>query len=470
MALNAALSWTMLTMALQTILRMGGNIALTHILLPHDFGLAAIVFAVIFGIEMMTDGGAMVSLMRSKRTDDAWLDTVWTFEVCRSLLIATVAVIIAHPVALIFKEPQLTPMMMFIGLVPVCSALTSTSKYMALRNLSLKRYSIAEVAVVIISYAVSLPVAWYTGSAWALLLGGVAYVALLSLSSYFIFPYRRHRLRFERAALKELLGFGLWLTLTSAIAFVIVQGDKFIIGKALGVSALGVYSVAAAWSGALTDVAVRFVMRIFIPVFSAMYREDGHTDRIRRLRINMLLSGMVPVAAFSGLGYPLVHFVYPDTMSGAAPVLGVLVIGVWFAVLDTLYHHQFLAEGKSDRRIYAQIVSLLFLAVALALTWSNLTTFSLTAIFVAGIAVRTAVMAAMAYTGNLRSGFPDLALTLMFLALAYLSSYTAYWFSLMTSDLGVMFLQVAAMSLPAIVIGYYALKRSNLLMTNLIQT
>jgi O-antigen/teichoic acid export membrane protein len=469
MALNAALSWTMLTMALQTILRMGGNIALTHILLPHDFGLAAIVFAVIFGIEMMTDGGAMVSLMRSKRTDDAWLDTVWTFEVCRSLLIATVAVIIAHPVSVIFEEPQLAPMMMFIGLVPVSSALTSTSKYMALRNLSLKRYSIAEVAVLAFSYLISLPVAWYTKSAWALLFGGVAYVALLSLSSFFIFPSRRHRLRFEKAALKEVLGFGLWLTVTSAIAFAIVQGDKFIIGKALGVSALGVYSVAAAWSGALTDVAVRFIMRIFIPVFSAMYREDGHTDRIRRLRINMLLSGMVPVAAFSGLGYPLVHFVYPDSMNGAAPVLGVLVVGVWFAVLDTLYHHQFLAEGKSDRRLYAQVVSLIFLAAALALTWSHLTTFSLTAIFVAGIAVRSSVMASMAYAGNLKAGVPDLALTLVFLALAYFFSYTAQWLSLITSDLGVMLLQMAVMALPAIAIGFFTLKRSNLLMANLIQ-
>ncbi len=456
-------------MSLQTVVRMGGNIALTHILLPHDFGLVAIVYAVIFGIEMMTDGGATVSLMRSKRTDDAWLDTVWSFEVSRSLLISAVAIVVAYPVAAIFNEPQLAPMLMFIGIVPVSAALTSTSKHMALRNLSLKRYSIAELTMLAVSYAVSLPLAWYTKSAWALLFGGVAYVAMLSASSYFIFPHRRHRYRFEKEALREVLGFGIWLTVTSTIAFVIVQGDKFIIGKALGVSALGVYSVAAAWSAALGDIAGRFIMRIFVPVFSAMYREDGNSGRIRRIRINMLLSGMLPVAAFSGLGNPIVHFLYPDTMSDAAPILGVLVIGVWFAVFDMLYHHQFLAEGKSDRRLYAQIVSLVFLGITLAVTWSHLTTLSLSTVFVAGIAVRASVMGLMAYSQNLKDGLVDILLTLMFLILAYLFSMSANWLARMTTDLGVIILQMAAVALPTVAVCLFALRRSNRLMAHLIK-
>ncbi len=451
-------------MAVQTIVRMGGNIALSHMLLPHEFGLSAIVYAVIFGIEMMTDGGAMVSLLRSKRTDHDWLDTVWTFEICRGLLIALIAVAIAKPVAVIFNEDELMPMMIFIGLMPIFNALPSTSKYMDLRNLDLKRYSIFEIVVLVLSYCVTFPVAWYTGSAWGLLIGGIAYVAILAGLSFIIFPYRPHRLRLEKEALRELMGFGLWLTLTSAIAFLIAQSDKFIIGKMLSVAALGVYSIAATWSSALTDLCIRFIMRIFVPVFSAMYREDGHSGRIRRLRINLLMTGLVPVAAISGLGQPLIHFLYPDTMNDAGPLLGVLVVGVWFAVLDTLYHHQFLAEGKSDRRLYAQIASLLFLAVALPLTWQNLSALSLSRIFVAGIALRASVMGVMAYSRNFKAGWADLALTMFFLVLSWFFMHTSVWLSQVTSDLGVIFCQMAAIAVPAGVIGYIALRRANRLM------
>ncbi len=464
MALNAALSWTLMTMAVQTVVRMGGNIALSHMLLPHEFGLSAIVYAVIFGIEMMTDGGAMVSLMRSKRTDNAWLDTVWTFEITRGVLIALIAMAVAYPVSVIFNEKALLPMMMFIGVMPIFNALPSTSKYMDMRNLDLKRYSIFEIVVLVLSYCVTIPVAWYTGSAWGLLVGGVAYVAILAGLSFIIFPYRPHRLRFEREALRELMGFGLWLTLTSAIAFLIVQSDKFIIGKMLSVAALGVYSIAATWSSALTDLCVRFIMRIFVPVFSSMYRVDGHSGRIRRLRINLLLSGMVPVAAVSGLGRPLIHFLYPATMNDAGPLLGVLVVGVWFAVLDTLYHHQFLAEGKSDRRLYAQIISLLFLAVALPLTWQNLTALSLSKVFVVGIAVRAAVMGAMAYSRDFKDGWADLALSALFLSLSWFFMHTSAWLAQVTSDLGVIFFQMAAIAIPAGLIALFALRRANRLM------
>ncbi len=461
MALNRALTWTLLAMAATTVMKLGGNWALAHLLLPYDFGLAAIVFAIIFGIEMMTDGGAVFSLIRSKRTDDAWLDTVWSFQIARSALIALIACAIAWPIGSFYNERKITYMLLFVALLPICTATISTTANMALRDLNLKRYSAMEISALALSYISSLFVAWYFQSAWALVIGGVVNAAMLLVFSFTMFPHRPHKFRFEPEALREVLGFGLWLTLTSAIAFVIAQGDKFIISKALSISALGIYSIAISWAMALAEVAGRIIMRIFVPVFSSMFREDGNADRIAKVRMNVLIAGIIPFASVAGVGEHIINFLYPERLAEAGPVLRVLLIGVWFQTLDNLYYHQFLAEGKSDRRFYAQIISLIGLVIALYLAWEHLTIWYLSAIFAAGIALRSFVMNIMANWGRWSRSVPDIVLSIVFLLMVAAFTWIANWLEAFGGDFMVMMIVIGCAALPSLGIALHALKQSN---------
>jgi O-antigen/teichoic acid export membrane protein len=461
MALNKPLFWTLGTMGVMSALKLGGNVTLGHILTPHDFGLAAIVFAVIFGLEMMTDGGAIMSLIRSKRTDNAWLDTVWSFQIVRSLLICALAMIAAKPLSNFFQEPELFGLLLLIGILPVCDAFVSTSANMALRDLKLKQYSILEIGSLIISYCVTIPVAYYYQTAWALVLGGVVNTAAHAVFSFVLFPYRPHRFRFEREALRELFGFGIWLTITSAIGFLLFQGDKLIVGKALGTVALGLYSIAVTWSMAFADAAMRLVMRVFVPAFASVYRADGHTRRIAQIRRQVLIAIMVPFAVIAALGQQIIEFIYPPIMTESGPLLQILMIGVWFSMLDMLYNNQFLVEGKSDRRLYAQIMSIIALALMIYFDWGNLTTLHLCAIFVAGTAVRALTMCTMAYANEPSAAVPDILLTVVFLVLVVTFSASTVWLSQYAGTFVVMLTTGLVTALPALGLGWYAWKKSN---------
>jgi O-antigen/teichoic acid export membrane protein len=461
MVLNKAMTWTLLTMVITTVLRLGGNPTLGHILTPHDFGVAAIVFAIIFGIEMMTDGGAVVSMFRSKRTDDAWLDTVWSFQISRSLLIFGIAVVAAKPIAVFFEEPQLFGMMIFVGLMPVLDAMASTSLNMSIRDLDLKRYSILEIISLAANYAVTIPIAYFYHTAWALIAGGVVYSGCHFVLSFIMFPYRKHRFRFEPQALQELLGFGLWLILTSSVGFMLLQGDKLIVGKALGTEALGIYSIAATWAIALVDLISKVVMRIFVPAFASIYREDGHTGRIAEIRKQVLLATMLPIAAAAAVGEQIIDFLYPIAMTEAGPLLRLMIIGIWFSVLDTLYHHQFLVQGKSDRRLYAQITSIIFIAIMLLIGLEKSTAYYLAAVFVGGIAVRAAVMCAMANVQKPSGAAMDIVLTICFLVLVLVFSYATAWLATMAGDFVVMLIMGLALVVPSAAVAWHAWKQSN---------
>src|SRR4030067_2852480 len=104
-------SWTLLGYGVNQALRLGGNLILTRLLFPEAFGMMAIIQAVAFGAHMLTDVGIGPSVVQKERGNDpAFLNTAWTIQIIRGILVWLALCAMALPIAGLYGEPLLSVM------------------------------------------------------------------------------------------------------------------------------------------------------------------------------------------------------------------------------------------------------------------------------------------------------------------------------------------------------------------------
>ena len=90
------------------VVRLGGNLILTRLLFPEAFGLAALVNIALQGLELLSDVGFGQSIVQNKRGEDpVFLNTAWTLQILRGVILSVLCLLLAHPFSLLYEEPIL---------------------------------------------------------------------------------------------------------------------------------------------------------------------------------------------------------------------------------------------------------------------------------------------------------------------------------------------------------------------------
>jgi hypothetical protein len=79
--------WTIAGYGASQVMRFGGNLILTRLLLPEYFGLMALVNIPIIGLQLFSDVGIIPSIVQNKRGDEpGFYNTAWTLQIVRGIL------------------------------------------------------------------------------------------------------------------------------------------------------------------------------------------------------------------------------------------------------------------------------------------------------------------------------------------------------------------------------------------------
>lgn len=141
-----------------------------------------------------------------------------------------------------------------------------------------RRRLVIDTVIFTVTSAISIGLAVAGAGPWSLAWGSLAGNATSAVLLLAWSP-QRFRLGWDRAARRELLGFGLPLAAASALVFAMLNVDYVIVGSHLGVQALGFYLLAfnlSSWPVSLFSSPVR---RVSMPAFArsedVARREDG---------------------------------------------------------------------------------------------------------------------------------------------------------------------------------------------------
>jgi len=342
-------TWSILAHGGSQLLRFASNIVLARLLFPEAFGLMAIVNALLQGLHLFSDIGIGPSIIQNARGNDpAFLNTAWTVQVVRGTVLWLVACAIALPAAIFYGDPRLTWLVAVSGLNALIGGFNSTRLHSMYRNVDLARVSLIDFGSQAIGLLAIIVWALVDPSLWALVFGSLAGSLAELVLSYVALPGIRNRFQFERRALTELVHFGRWIFLSTALTFLVMQSDKLIFGKLVDKAMLGVYGFGVAISSMPVLLLGRIESSVFLPVFSRVHNSGEALqpvfDRVRRPWL--ILCGWV-LAGLAGGGAAAVNLLWDARYADAGWITQLLSIAGWFGILELTNGAAILARGQA---------------------------------------------------------------------------------------------------------------------------
>ncbi len=334
------------------VLRLATNLILTRILFPEAFGLMALVMVFLMGLAMFSDVGISPAIAQSKRGDDPdFLNTAFTIQIIRGVFLFAVGCLLALPAAHFYGEDILAPMLMVASLQFIITGFVPTRLETAKRHLLMGRITALDMMCQTMSVFVTVGLALWTGSVWALVFSGLFGAAIQVVLYSLYLPGPRNRLRWEGAAASELIHFGKWIFLSTICGFFLGQGDRLILGKVLPLDAFGVYSIGFFLASFPLMLGHMVTGRVLIPIYRDRPPRESRDNflKLRRMRI-MATAGLMGLMMTVGLlGVWLVDLMY-DARYLAAGGIVVLITCIQMPVLIALtYDQAALAAGDSKR-------------------------------------------------------------------------------------------------------------------------
>ncbi|MCP5115308.1 MAG: oligosaccharide flippase family protein, partial [bacterium] len=90
------------------VLRLGSQVFLAHLLFREHFSTIALMRVFLVGVEMLSEVGIRGSVVYHKRgTDPTFLNTAWTLQIARGVLMWLVCWALAWPASMFFDRPVL---------------------------------------------------------------------------------------------------------------------------------------------------------------------------------------------------------------------------------------------------------------------------------------------------------------------------------------------------------------------------
>lgn len=328
-------------------LRLASNLILTRLLFPEAFGLMALISLVTVGLMLFSDVGIAPSIAQSKRGDDPdFLNTAWSIQVIRGVILFGIATALAGPAAWFYDAPDLAVYLPIAALSLLIAGFNPTRIETAHRHLLVGRLTVLDLASQVIGIVVMIGLAVVWQSVASLVVGGVVGALAKLALTWTLLPGAANRFRWERAALEELVGFGKWIFLSTVFWFFASQGDKAVLGKFLSLETLGIYNIGYFLASFPMLLGTAVTGKLMIPV----YRDAKHeTAKIARLRYG-LSGGIVGLLlVMAAVGPWLVGVLYDPRYEAAGGIVTLLAVALLPQVIGLTYDQAALAAGDSRR-------------------------------------------------------------------------------------------------------------------------
>lgn len=321
-ALRGALASVMMSGG-EHILRFASNLILTRLLFPEAFGLMALLQVFLVGVQAVTNFGLRAAVLQNPRGDEpAFLNTAWTLQIIRGILIWLILVAASPLIADLYDQPILAQLMPVAALTLVITGFRTTKVLFVQRHLQLGRFSALEIVAQAIGLVCMSLMAWQMGSVWALVLGTLVQPVVANILHLLFLDGSRNRLQLERESVRDILTLGKFLVISTIATYVIKQSDRAVLGLFIPIDLLGIYGIAFALASVPVLLADKFSNNVVFPLYRMRHPLDAPDNRRNIFRARrMTCAFALGLICFLGLVAPwLMDLLYDDRYSLAGPI------------------------------------------------------------------------------------------------------------------------------------------------------
>ncbi|MDG5466835.1 oligosaccharide flippase family protein [Deltaproteobacteria bacterium IMCC39524] len=363
------------TQAVGQVCSLGRNIIVARLISPADFGVAAIFLMTVNLMDMISNMSLDRLLVQAEDGDEeAFQQTAQGLNLVRGAISALIIVLLAIPLSSLFNIPEAVSAFVVLGIVPLLIGLSHLDPKRLERHMKYWPNASVEVS----SQAILLVAAWplasyfcdYRAMLWLLVLRSFVLLA----GSHFV-AKRVFRIGWRKDYLQRFFHFGWPLLLNGMLLFLVLQGDRFLLGSAqklfgsnYDMADVGVYSAAFLLAMVPGQMLARVGISLFLPSLS---REQDNPDtfnhQYRRYLASYVLLGVVFGAGFILCGEQSVDLIYGNEYAAAGSLVGWLGIMWVVRILRVVPTLVSMAKGQTKNLLPSNVFRTLALIPILVL-------------------------------------------------------------------------------------------------------
>jgi lipopolysaccharide exporter len=354
--------WVGLSEAVMAVLGVVRSVALARLLTPDVFGLMALALIVVRAIETFTRPGVAQALIARREDFDEAAPTAFTLLVGRGLAISACLFLAAPWIGVFYESTSLGTVLQVLALSFVIGGFANMNTIARQKELDFRRLSYLAQVTTIAGTAATIAAAWWLRSVWALVIGQLLTALLNTLLSYYFVP-GRIRFGFDRKIARELLGYGKYIAASSIVLYIATELDSAVIGKLLGHSELGFYTIAFTVAHLATTNLSKIAAKIMMPAYSKLQADSAALRNAYLRTFGFVMLAVLPASAgLIVLAEPLIYAVYGEKWLPAVVPLQVLAIFGLLRALAAFAGYMFEGIGKPQLSMYMGIVRLAIIA------------------------------------------------------------------------------------------------------------
>jgi len=363
-------AWNVLTVAVSRGTVLLTTVVLARILGPEDFGLLALAMLVVLYLDVVGDAGVAAAVIQRQEATAQSADRTASAAVVvasvSGLVLTAVAVLGAPFVAAVFDEPRVTGVIQVIALSFLLRMLGVVHRSKLEKDLQFARRVVPEVVGALIKGGLSIALAFAGAGVYSLAWGQVAGAAATT-ALYWILVRWHFRPVLDPALVRELLRFGLPVTVLGLLTACMQTVDQMIIGHRLDAEALGQYAIAFR----LPELFVlQFCFLVSGALFPAYARASGDQRMLTRgYRSALRLVSIVTMPLGVGLALTapdLVPVLFGPQWGPAIPVMQLLALGATLRSLTFNVGDVYKAVGRVG---VLNRLAVLYLVVSIPVLW-----------------------------------------------------------------------------------------------------
>lgn len=328
--------WIAVTNIFKQVLQIVSLIVFARLLSPDDFGMFAILMIFVNFLEMFIDMGTSSALIHVETPSDKLLSSIFYFNIFVGFLLCFLLIFLSEPIALFFENTKLEELLQIISISFIIVSFGVVQKALFEKQLDFKHVTLIESFSVFVGVIFGIGAAVYGLGVYSLIIqilfGSIIRVVLMWFASTW-----RPLVYFSLNEIKNIWGYTSNLFSFNLINYFARNADTFLVGKFLGSSALGVYSLAYKIMLYPLQNITRILIRILFPAFSKI-KDDNEKFQKAYLRVIFFIA-LISFPLMSGLiatSTVFVHIFLGDKWHNLAQLIMILApVGMVQSIVST---------------------------------------------------------------------------------------------------------------------------------------
>lgn len=348
------------------LLVLASTAILARLLTPEDFGVVALAITFMAILEGVADLGLGQALViQREKVVHARANTVFVTAIGLGSALSVLLVALSPLAASFFDEPQLVGVTSALGANFLLRSIGSTHYALAQRSLDFRARTVAEFSDVVVRGTVGVVLALTGYGVWSLVLGYLTGTVARDIVIWRLVPWRP-TWRMRLADLREMIGFGSTLSAVQIVATLIANIDYLFVGRVLGASSLGLYTLGFRLPELLILNLSVVAGQVLFPAFSAVDRDALGRAFLIALRYTLML-GLPMTAGLAILAEPFVEVLFGDQWLGAVGAMQILTVYALGVTVGIPAGAAYKATGRAGILLKLGLARLALVTVGLAL-------------------------------------------------------------------------------------------------------